>query len=304
MPQTLRAEENRLRRIEMDEDRNGHMSVRIVTDSTCDLPETVIGEYGITVMPLYVNFGDQSYLDGVELSRRQFYEMLPDCESPPTTAVPGTEVFVQAYQQLAVEGATEVLSIHVSSSVSAICDVACTAAHETSAVPVTVFDGRQISTGTGFLVLAAAKAAAAGRSVGQTVPILEEMVPRIHSFAALDTVEFMRRSGRVTALQYGLSTLLSIKPLIVMHDGEMSGERVRTRKRCIRRMIDLVSDLGRLEQLAVVHTNAPDAAEALRQQASHLFPKGEESFTVEVTPVIGSHVGPGAVGLVAVRARA
>jgi DegV family protein with EDD domain len=254
------------------------------------------------VIPLYINFGAQSYLDGIELSRQQFYEMLPDYESPPTTAVPGTEVFARTYDQLASEGATEILSIHVSSTVSATYDVARTVAQETGAIPVTAFDGRQITIGTGFLVIAAAKAAAEGRSVTEIVPMLEEMVSRIHSFAALDTVEFLRRSGRVTALQYGLSTLLNIKPLIMMHRGEMGGERIRTRKGCIQRMIDLVTDLGPLAQLAVVHTNAPEAAEALHRQAKHLFPKGEQSYTVEVTPVIGTHVGPGAVGLVAVQA--
>ena len=279
------------------------MTVRIATDSTCDLPEEIIVELGIKVIPLYINFGDDSYLDGIELSRREFYEMLPDYESPPTTAVPGTEVFARTYEQLASEGAAEILSVHVSSTVSATHDVAHTVAQEMGAVPVTTFDGRQITIGTGFLVIAAAKAAAEGRSVTEIVPILEEMGARIHSFAALDTVEFLRRSGRVTVLQYGLSTLLNIKPLIMMHKGEMEGERVRTRKGCIQRMIDLVSDLGPLEQLAVVHTNAPEAAEALRQQAKHLFPKGAESYTVEVTPVIGTHVGPGAVGLVAVQAR-
>jgi DegV family protein with EDD domain len=279
------------------------MTIGIVTDSTCDLPEEVVAEHGIKVIPLYINFGEESYLDGIELSRREFYDMLPDYESPPTTAVPGTEFFVEAYAQLADEGATEILSVHVSSTVSAIYDVASKVARETVAVPVTVFDGRQITIGTGLLVVAAARATAEGQSMTDIVHMLEEMVPRIHSFAALDTVEFLRRSGRVTALQYGLSTLLNIKPLIMMHEGDMAGERVRTRRGCIQRMIDLVTDLGPLEQLGMVHTNAPEAVESLRHQAEHLFPEGKESYTVEVTPVIGAHVGPGAVGLVAVQAR-
>jgi len=279
------------------------MSTRILTDSTCDLPQAVVQEHGITVIPLYINFGDQSYLDGVELSRRQFYEMLPDCESPPTTAVPGTEVFTEVYERLAAEGATDVLSIHVSSTVSATYDVARVVAQDIDAVPVTVFDGRQITIGTGFLALKAAEAAAAGRSAAEIVAMLEEMVPRVHAFAALDTVVFLRRSGRVTALQYGLSTLLSIKPLIMMHNGEMEGERIRTRKGCVARMVELVRNLGPLEQLALVHTNAPDAVQDLRSQVADLIPEGKEPYTVEVTPVIGSHVGPGAVGLVAVQAR-
>jgi DegV family protein with EDD domain len=161
------------------------MTIQIVTDSTCDLPEAMIAEYGITVVPLYINFGDQSYLDGVELSRQEFYERLPECEPPPTTAAPGPEVYRQAYERLAGEGATEVLSIHISISLSAVVDVARLGAKETEAVPVTVFDSRQLSVGTGFLVLTAAKAVAEGRSMDEIMPRLEEQVSRTHVFAGV-----------------------------------------------------------------------------------------------------------------------
>lgn len=278
------------------------MSIRIVTDSTCDLPQEVIAEHGIAVVPLYINFGEQSFLDGVQLSRRRFYEMLPEQETPPTTAVPGTAAFVQMYEDLAAQGATEVLSIHIAASLSATYDVASKAAEQTDAVPVTVFDSTQVTLGTGLLVLAAVKAASTGKKVTQIVPLLTDMASRTHSYAALATVEFLRRSGRLTRLQYGLSTMLSIKPLIMMHDGVMSSERVRTHQGCLDRMIELVRELGPLEELALVHTNAPSRAVALHRQARDLFPEDKEPLSVEVTPVIGTHVGPGAVGLVAVRA--
>jgi DegV family protein with EDD domain len=132
---------------------------------------------------------------------------------------------------------------------------------------------------------------------------LEDKAARTHSFAALDTLEYLRRSGRLTRLQSGLGTLLSVKPLLRMHAGELTMERVRTRRRVVERLIDLVSALGRLEQLALVHTHAPERAEALRRRALHLFPDGVSSLSEEVTPVIGSHVGPGAVGLVGVQAK-
>jgi DegV family protein with EDD domain len=278
------------------------MTIKIVTDSTCDLPEGVVTEYGITVAPLYINFGDQSYLDGVELSRQEFYERLPDYESPPTTAAPGPEVFRQTYERLADEGATGVLSIHISISLSAVVDVARLGAKETDAVPVTVFDSRQLSLGTGFLVLAAAKAAAEGRPMDEIIALLEEQISRSHVFAALDTLEFLRRSGRMSRVMAGLGSVLRIKPLLKMYDGNPTAERVRTRERATQRLITLLSDLVPLEQVALVHTHAPDRAEELRQQVQHLLPEGE-TLSVEVTSVIGAHIGPGAVGFACVTAR-
>ena len=278
------------------------MTIKIVTDSTCDLPQAIVAEYGITVVPLYINFGDQSYGDGVELSRQEFYERLPDCDPPPTTAAPGTEMFRQTYERLADEGATEVLSIHISISLSAVVDVARVAAKDTGAVPVTVFDSRQLSLGTGFLVLTAAKAAAEGRSMDEIISLLEEQVSRTHVFAALDTLEFLRRSGRMNWAMASLGTVLQIKPLLKMYDGNPTAERVRTRTRATKRLLNLLSDLVPLEKVALVHTHAPDRAEALRQQVQHLLPEGEIP-SVDITPVIGAHIGPGAVGFACVTAR-
>jgi DegV family protein with EDD domain len=280
------------------------MTIRIVTDSTCDLPESVVQVCGITVIPLYVNFGARSYLDGVELSRREFYEMLPESDTFPTTAVPGLAVFTETYEQLAAQGATEIVSIHIAATLSATCDVARKAAEETESIPVTVFDPGQVTLGTGFAVLAAVEDVAAGKPVPEIISRLENMAPRIHSYAALDTVEFLRRSGRLTAIQYGLSTILSIKPLILMHNGELSSERVRTGEGCLDRMIELVRGLGPLERLALVHTNAPEKAERLYEKTRDLFPTDEVPLSVDVTPIIGAHVGPNAVGMVAVASRA
>jgi DegV family protein with EDD domain len=280
------------------------MTIRIVTDSTCDLPQSVVEEHGINVIPLYVNFGAVSYLDGVELSRRQFYEMLPESDSLPTTAVPGLAAFTETYQKLASQGATEIISIHIASSLSAICDVARKAAEETKAIPVTVFDPGQVTLGTGFAALVAAEDAAKGKPAREIIARLENMAPRIHSYAALDTTEFLRRSGRLSVIQYGLSTILSIKPLIMMHNGELSSARVRTRQKCLDRMIELVRGLGPLERLALVHTNAPGKAEKLHEKTRDLFPTDEIPLSVDVTPIIGAHVGPNAVGMVAVASRA
>lgn len=277
------------------------MTIKIVTDSTCDLPEAMVAEYGLTIVPLYINFGDQSYLDGVELSRQEFYERLPGCETPPTTAAPGPEVLRQTYERLADEGATEVLSIHISISLSATVDVARLAAKETDAAPVIVLDSRQLSLGTGFLVLTAAKAAAEGRSMDEITPMLEEQALRTHVFAALDTLEFLRRSGRMSRVMAGLGSVLQIKPLLKMYNGNPTAERVRTRKRATERLISLLSDLVPLEQVALVHTHAPDRAKDLQQQVQHLLPEGKV-LSVDITPVIGAHIGPGAAGFACVTA--
>ena len=278
------------------------MSIRIVTDSTCDLPEATIKEYGIAVAPLYVNVGSQSYLDGVDLSREEFYERLPDYHPPPTTATPGPEKFRRIYEGLAADGATEILSIHISISLSAVVDAAHLGAQETRAVPVTVLDSRQLSMGTGFLVVAAAKAAAEGRSMAEIVALLEELTSRTHVFAALDTLEFLRRSGRMSGAVAGLGTLLQIKPLLKMHDGNPTAERVRTSSGAIKRLINLLSDLAPLEQVAIVHSYASDRGEHLRQLVQHLLPAGEVP-SVNITPVIGAHIGPGAVGFACITAR-
>ena len=276
------------------------MSIGIVTDSNCDLSAEIISCYGISIVPLYINIGSESYIDGVELSRREFYRNLPGYDHHPTTSVPGQGKFQEAYDRLASEGVTEILSIHISVSLSAVLNSARLGAQK-ARVPVTVFDSGQLTLGTGLQVLAAAEAAAAGAPMAEIVGLIEDLSARTHTFAALDTVEFLRRSGRLSRFQSSLASVLSIKPLLKMHRGDMDMERVRTRRRSIQRLMELVSDLGTLEQLALVHTGAPERAQALHLQAINLFPAGKEILSAEVTPVIGAHVGPGAVGFTAVQ---
>ena len=239
------------------------VSIRIVTDSNCDLPKDLVNQYGITVVPLYINIGTDSYLDGVEISREAFYQGLPTFRMHPTTSVPSPGQFLEAYQRLANEGATQILSIHISKTLSAVANSARLAAEGTDTVVVTVYDSGQLTLGTGLQVVAAAQAAAEGRTVEEILRMLEELGPRIHVFAVLDTLEFMRRSGRLSRFQFGLGSLLQVKVIIMMHDGEVSIERVRTRKRAVERMIALVRELLPLEELAVVW---PTSLESLGAQ--------------------------------------
>jgi DegV family protein with EDD domain len=278
------------------------MAIRIVTDSNCDLPKEIIDQYNITVIPFYINIGARSYLDGIEMSRAEFYEGLPKFEAQPMTSVPGPGAMVKTYEQVAADGATAVLSIHISASLSAMMNSARLAAEEFHTIPVEVFDSGNLTLGTGLQVLAAARAAAEGHSLDEIVRLLEDQASRTYCFAALDTLEYLRRSGRLSGFQSTLGSVLQIKPILKMNAGNVEMERVRTQRGAMNRVKELVTELGPLEGLSLVHTHSLDRAVSLQHEAVHLFPGGDSPFFAEVTPVIGAHIGPGAVGFVAVRA--
>lgn len=271
------------------------MTIRIVTDSTCDLPAGLIEEHKISVMPQFIIVGEKEYRDGIDLTRQEFYERLHQFHQSPTTASPGPDVFRQIYEHLAAEGATEILSIHISEKLSGTVDIARQAASETSLIPVTVFDSRQLSLGTGFEVITAAKAATQGKSMQEIITLLDDQISRTHVFAALDTLEFLRRSGRMNAAISRLGELLQIKPLLKMFDGNPTAERVRTRKNAFKRVVELLKEAAPLEQVAILHSNASDRAKALLEQVRPYLSEGGVLFE-EITPVLGAHIGPGVIG--------
>jgi DegV family protein with EDD domain len=272
------------------------MTTKIVTDSTCDLPAELVNEHGISVIPMYINFGEQGYQDGIEISRQEFYQRLPESDPFPTTAAPGVDSFKEVYSRLAEEGADEILSIHVSASLSAVMDVANTAAQEFQDIPVTVYDSNQLSLGTGYQVLDAAQGAEQGLGIQDLLPILDDQSSRTHVIAALDTLEYLKRGGRMNAFMANLGSLLQVKPILTMHAGTPGAERVRTKERSINRLIEMVEEFGPIQKVALVHTNAESEAAILWQKASHLFPDQEIPLSIDVTPVLGAHLGPGAVG--------
>ncbi len=278
------------------------MSIKIVTDSTCDLPAETLARYGISVVPLYINIAGKGYLDGIDITREEFYRDLPKYDPAPTTAVASPEKYRQVYASLAAQGATEILSIHISPSLSAVVDTAKLGAREITSVPITVFDSRQLSLGTGFLVETAAQLAARGMTLGEIVARLNDQVKRTQVFAALDTLEFLKRSGRMNVAVAGLGNLLQLKPLLRMFDGKATAERVRTRERATLRLLEMLRDAGKLERVAIVHTHALERVAELRERAAHLLPPGE-LLAVDITPVIGAHIGPSAVGFACVAAR-
>jgi DegV family protein with EDD domain len=278
------------------------VSVRIVTDSTCDLPSEVIAEHKIAVVPLYVNFDGRSYLDGVDLGRDQFYARLSSRNPPPTTSAPGTALFTDVYQRLISDGASGIVSIHIASSLSNVFNVARVAASAIPSVPVRALDGGQITLGTGLLAVHAARLAASGATLDEIVASVETLAARTHSFAALDTLEFLRRGGRVNPVTFSVGTLLKVRPILKMHAGKVVVERARTSNGAVDHLIRLAQQLGTLESVALVHAATPERLEVLRRAVQVRLDGVPIRMVGDVAPVIGAHVGPGAVGIVCTRA--
>lgn len=271
------------------------MTIGIVTDSTCDLPHNIIKELGITVIPLFINIGDKGYLDGVNITRTEFYTNLPGYKTHPSTGTPGVDAFKAAYQALADKGCTEILSIHISESLSATVNIARSAAQEFKQIPITVRDGGQLSLGTGFQVERAARMAVEGSSMPDIIAVLDDVKPRTFVAARLDTLEFLRRSGRMNSFLAGIGSLLQIKPILTMKNGQPASERVRTTHKADARLLEMLEEYQPIEHFSLLHTNAAENALAFIEQAAHLIPVNI-TYTMDITPVIGAHIGPGAVG--------
>jgi DegV family protein with EDD domain len=274
------------------------MTIRVVTDSTSDIPEELQEEHGITVIPAYVNIGDESYLDGLELSRADLYEGLPHFTENPSTAAPAPGAFTEAYNRIAGEGTTEILSIHVASRLSGMLNAAQAGANAASSVEVTFFDSEQLTMGLGLMAIAAARAANDGLSMQDIVAMLESRSRRTYVFGLLDTLEYLRRSGRVNWAIFGIGTLLRIKPLLKIHRAEVEMlDKVRTSKKALNRFVELVSELAPFEDVALLHTHCLDKLDVLRERVEFLFPEGQTVPAVELTPALGVHIGPGGVGI-------
>jgi DegV family protein with EDD domain len=205
------------------------------------------------------------------------------------------DTFKAAYQALADKGCTEILSIHISESLSATVNIARSAAQEFKQIPVTVRDGGQLSLGTGFQVERAARMAAEGKSMKEIESALDDLMSRTFVAARLDTLEFLRRSGRMNAFLAGIGSLLQLKPILTMKSGLPGSERVRTTHKADARLLEMLEEYQPIEHFSLLHTNAAENALAFSEQAAHLIPV-TITYTMDITPVIGSHIGPGAVG--------
>lgn len=271
------------------------MKTRIVTDSTCDLPEYLVSKYKISVIPLHINQGGKTFLDGVDLTREEFYTQLPGYKPAPTTAAPGPEIFRQKYEQLADEGAQSVISIHISESLSATINSALIAAGQFKRIPVTVLDSTQLSLGLGFIVEKAAQMAELDRKVDEILASLEELMKHTYVFASLKTLEYLRRSGRMHFALARLGEILQIKPLLHMNQGKPTAHRARTQTRATERLFEWLNEYAPYERLAIVHAGVQREAEEMAQRIKKYLPNGDIPI-VQITPVLGAHLGVGALG--------
>ncbi len=273
------------------------MSIAIVTDSTSDIPQDLADQYQIEVVPNLMVIDGQSFLDGVGMTREEFYRRLPDMTSPPTTATSSSGVYQKLYARLLKQGVRQVLSIHASSLLSGIFNAASVAA-QTFNNRVKVVDGEQLSLGLGFQVLDAAQAAARGLGLDEVVGSMRDVRQRVHVVAMLDTLEYVHRSGRVSWAKARLGNLLRIKPFIELKAGRvLSLGESRTRRKGIERLRQILLELGPLENLAVLHTNAEQDAEEFLSSFDHV---PSQALIVNVTTIIGTHVGPNGLGFAAV----
>lgn len=278
------------------------MKIRIVTDSTCDLPGDVVSRHNISIIPLHINQGGNSFLDGIELTREEFYSRLPDYDPSPTTSTPSPETFRLKYEQLADEGAQSILSIHISESLSATINSARMAAEQFKRIPVTVLDSTQLSLGLGFIVEKAAEMAEVESKMEEILESLHELMKRTYVFASLKTLEYLRRSGRMHFALARLGDILQIKPLLHMSQGKPTAHRTRTQSRATERLFEWLKEYTPYEKLAIVHAGVQAEAEAMRQRARDFLPDGDIPI-VQITPVLGAHLGIGALGFACVSSK-
>ena len=277
------------------------MKLGIVTDSTCDIPKYLIDQHELEVVPSLLVLDGKEYADGIGISREDFYKRLPSLQTQPTTAAPSIGDFAAPYERLLTRGCDHILSIHAAGSLTTIINSARQAAHDFPD-KITIVDSLSRSLGLGFQVIAAAEAAENGLQAA--LHAIESTRKRLHVFAALDTMENLKRSGRVPGVVAALGSILSIKPLIELVNAEVKAiGAVRTTKQGNERMLKLLLDGGTLERLAILHTGAEIRAKeflnTVMQQASQAVPR--DILMVNVTTVIGTHVGPNGLGFASVR---
>lgn len=268
-------------------------TIRILTDSTSDIPAELADRHQIAIVPALLIMDGREYRDRIDLPRQEFYARLPEIKQPPTTATPPPEAFAREYERLLTAGASHIISIHLATSLSGLCNAARAAARHFEG-RVTVIDSGQLSLGLGFQALAAAEAARAGRDA--VLAAIAATRERVRVAALLDTLTYLRRSGRVSWARAMLGAAFSLKPLVTVRTGGLV-ERlgyVRTARQGEIKLLSLLRQAGSLRRLAILHTNAPERARHLLSELSPKLP--EPPLIVNVTTVIGAHVGPNGLG--------
>lgn len=286
----------------MDGDQSVEMKLGIVTDSSCDIPAFLVEQHGLEVIPSILVLDGKEYIDGQTITRDEFYRRLPALRTSPTTAAPAMGEYASRYESLLSHGCERVISIHAAGKLTSIVDTARLAARDFEG-RVACVDSGSLSLGLGFQVLAAAEAAEMGLQAA--LAAIESTQKRLKVNAALDTMEYLRRSGRVPGAVAALGGLLSIKPLVNLTGGVVKAvAAVRTTHQADERLLNSLLELGPLERLAVLHSGFESRArkflDTLMRKASQSVPR--DILLVNVTTVIGTHVGPHGLGFAAIKA--
>jgi DegV family protein with EDD domain len=274
-------------------------SVALVTDSTAYLPAKLLEEYGIFVVPNVVNWGTQTYRDGVDIQSTEFFERLKKDPVLPTTAVASIGEFREIYGR-AADAADAVLGVHLSAKLSGTYSTAVQAASMLPGKRIEVVDSNATAMAMGFVVLAAARAAQAGKSFDEVRQAARDTIPHVGVVFTVETLEFLRRGGRIGGATAFMGSLLDMKPILDLRDGRVEPiERVRTKKKAVERVLEIIvqrADSQRPVRLATLHAAAPQEAAALLEAASSRL-SAEEALLCDVSPTVATHAGPGTVGL-------
>jgi DegV family protein with EDD domain len=270
---------------------------RVITDSSCDLPSGLAAELDIDIVPLTIRFGAEELVDRRDLSPKEFWARCATSPVLPETAAPSPGAFEDAYRRAAAAGAEGVVCITISAALSATGQAAQMAAKAVDGeIPVRIVDSRSVTMGLGMMAAEAARQAAEGKDVDAVAAAAEGLISRTRVYGALDTLENLKKGGRVGGAQALIGSMLSIKPIIEVRDGQVEPEsRQRTRSRALRYLADKVRDEGEIANLAVMHGDAPDLDEFV-EMLEPLFPK-DKLVIGDIGAVIGSHAGPRVIGV-------
>ncbi len=280
------------------------MAIKVVTDSTSDLPADVAESLGIEVVPLNVHFGSDVYKDRVNLMPDAFYDKLINGDVLPTTSQPSVGEFIDVYERLGSD-ADGIVSVHISEKLSGTMNSARLASQQANAdCPIEVVDTFQVSMGVGICAMEAAEVANSGGNMNQVILAARNAVTRSQCFFMLETLEFLQKGGRIGKAQALIGNLLKIRPMLMLQEGEVHPlGRERTRRKGIAKLVDTVEELAPISGLAVMYSTGLDEAQTLAQNVSKFMIEGREPMMLQIGPVIGTYAGPDTLGIALISAK-